>query len=592
MQKLNPMQNYRWNQINWRPLQLKLFKWQRQIYKASKLGDIRKVRRLQHLLIGSSCAKLIAVRRVTQDNKGKKTAGIDNVKSLTPVQRLALAKILKFPMEASPLRRVWIPKPGKSEKRPLGIPTIKDRCLQALLKLAIEPEWEAKFEPNSYGFRPGRKCHDAVNAIKNAVQKRAKYVLDADIAKCFDRINHDALLEKIGLKGKYRTQIKYWLKCGVLDAGVFQKTELGTPQGGVISPLLANIALHGMETAVKNCFPDIPVYWSSGVKVRPNRAPETLHIIRYADDFVILHDDLAVILRCREAIVEFLKGAGLELSAAKTRLTHTLQLNPATDLPQLGFDGKVGFNFLGFTIKQFKTRHKSAKNTLGEKLGFKTLIYPSKNSISKHQEELHELILAQGKALNQVALIKKLNAIIRGWSQYFGVSDASTMGILQKQDFLLYLKLRRWALRIKGTAGKAAKYWNRIGTNKWVFSNPEKTSVLLKHIQYARAIGSAEGYVKVRESYSPFDENQKYWSARLGTNPLFTARVTQLLKRQKGACNWCKLNFLESDVWEADHIIPRHQKGPDTLANLQLLHVHCHDVKTKRDNEFAKSEVP
>ncbi len=162
-------------------------------------------------------AKCLALRRVTQDNQGKKTAGVDGIKSLTPVQRLALVQSLKLSHKAKPTRRVWIPKPGTNEKRPLGIPTMADRALQALVKLALEPEWEAKFEPNSYGFRPGRSCHDAIGAIYIAVNQKAKYVLDADIAKCFDRISHKALLEKLNTFPTISRQIRAWLEAGVID---------------------------------------------------------------------------------------------------------------------------------------------------------------------------------------------------------------------------------------------------------------------------------------------------------------------------------------------------------------------------------------
>uniref|UniRef100_A0A1D9G4F8 Reverse transcriptase domain-containing protein n=1 Tax=Moorena producens (strain JHB) TaxID=1454205 RepID=A0A1D9G4F8_MOOP1 len=194
------------------------------------------VRKLQKTLMKSWTAKMIAVRRVTQENKGKKTAGIDGVKALTNKQRLALVANLEIPKKAQPTRRVWIPKPGGTEKRPLGIPTMYDRALQALAKQALEPEWEAKFEPNSYGFRPGRSCHDAIEAIFNSIRQRPKWVLDADIAKCFDKINHDALLHKLNTYPSLRRLIKSWLQAGVMDKGTFFPTNEGTPQGGVISP--------------------------------------------------------------------------------------------------------------------------------------------------------------------------------------------------------------------------------------------------------------------------------------------------------------------------------------------------------------------
>lgn len=225
-----------WRQINWRRLERRVFKLQKRIFKASQRGDVKAVKRLQKTLMRSWSAKCLAVRRVTQDNQGKKTAGVDGVKSLTPEQRLELVNNLTLSQKAKPTRRVWIPKPGSKEKRPLGIPTMTDRALQALVKQALEPEWEARFEPNSFGFRPGRSAHDAIEAIFKCISKKAKYVLDADISKCFDRINHEALLAKIKTFPTIRRQIKSWLKAGVLDGKTLFQTLEGTPQGGVISP--------------------------------------------------------------------------------------------------------------------------------------------------------------------------------------------------------------------------------------------------------------------------------------------------------------------------------------------------------------------
>ena len=251
-----------WRHTNWHKLEKRVFKLQKRIYRAEQRGDTKAVHRLQKTLMRSWSAKCLAVRRVTQDNRGKKTAGVDGIKSLTPVQRLAMVQILKLTHRAKPTRRVWIPKPGTKEKRPLGIPTMTDRALQALVKLALEPEWEAKFEPNSYGFRPGRSCHDAIGAIYLAVHQKAKYVLDADIAKCFDQINHDTLLEKLNTFPTISRQVRAWLKAGVIDwkayanrQKAYSPTNEGTPQGGVISPLLANIALHGMENRIAQAFP-------------------------------------------------------------------------------------------------------------------------------------------------------------------------------------------------------------------------------------------------------------------------------------------------------------------------------------------------
>ncbi len=306
-----------WKDINWRKAERLSFKLQKRIFQASERGDVKAVRKLQKTLIRSWYARLLAVRRVTQDNQGKNTAGVDGIKKLSPNKRLKLAKNLRITGIVHPTRRVLIPKPNSDEKRPLGIPTIHDRALQTLVKLALEPEWEARFEPNSYGFRPGRSCHDAIEAIFNSIRYKAKYVLDADIAKCFDRINHDTLLKKLNTFPKIRRVIKKWLKAGYLDnQGTLFPTTEGTPQGGTISPLLANIALHGMEERIMEYADTL-----KGGK-RDNR--KSLKLIRYADDFVILHEDMAIVQECQKVIEDWLKDMGLELKPSKTKITHTL----------------------------------------------------------------------------------------------------------------------------------------------------------------------------------------------------------------------------------------------------------------------------
>lgn len=565
--------------IDWVSAQSKVLKWQRAIYSASKLNEVKTVRKYQHVLLGSWEAKLLSVRRVTQDNKGRSTAGIDKIKSIPPGERLKLAASLVIPNPCSPLRRVWIPKPGKPEKRPLGIPTIKDRCAQALFKLALEPEWEAKFENNSYGFRPGRNCHDAIAAIRTFIQKRPKYVLDADIAKCFDRIDHDKLLDKIGMTGKYRRQLKGWLKSGVLDNEVFSDTEFGTPQGGVISPLLANIALHGMEEFCKDAIKDIPVYGSTGQLVRPHRRGDTLGFVRYADDFVLMHPDLNVITFVHSKLPEFLGQIGLELNPSKTRLTHTLEINEATKEACPGLNGGPGFNFLGFFIRQHKTIHLSALSVTKEVLGFRTLIIPSKEKKDAHQVKLHKIILQDGKGMSQDALIKKLNPVIRGWANYFGKSDANMMKNLGQMDYLTYLKIRQWTKRIYKTSGKGTAAFRRVGTNKWTFATA--TAALVKHIDYSQPLS---GYVKIKGEASPFDSDFDYWGKRLAKNNMFNNRVTNLLKIQSCKCKWCGAHFTYDDVMEVDHVIPIAKGGKDIYPNLQLLHRHCHDTKTSLDS--------
>src|SRR5215469_12443161 len=248
-----------WRDIPWPKAERNVHKLHKRIYRASQRGEVRKVHRLQRLLLSSWSAKCLAVRRVTQDNQGKKTPGVDGIAGLEPERRLDLVAHLDLDAKPQPIRRVRIPKPGTDEQRPLGIPTLSDRARQALVKLALEPEWEARFEPNSYGFRPGRSCQDAVVAIFQSIKQCPKYLLDADIAKCFDCIDHESLLRKLNTFPRLNRLIKGWLTAGVLDGNKLFPTEQGTPQGGVLSPLLANVALHGLEEMIRNAFPKTKV---------------------------------------------------------------------------------------------------------------------------------------------------------------------------------------------------------------------------------------------------------------------------------------------------------------------------------------------
>jgi RNA-directed DNA polymerase len=332
---------YKWDEINWRKLERSVFKLQKRIYQASKRGDWRRVKHLQKLLLSSKSAKLLAVRRVAQINKGKKTAGIDGVKSLSASKKLKLAENMNLAEKCKPVRRVWISKPWRPEKRPLGIPTMTDRAKQALVKLALEPEWEAKFEPNSYGFSPSRSCQDAMRAVYDAINKKMAYVLDADISGCFDNINHEALLKKLDTFPRLRKTIKGWLKSGVMDGEVFHRSRAGTPQGGVISPLLANIALHGLEYETKKTLSTQLISSlknSRQYKTDMKDVQSSIGIIRYADDFVIIHEDLRIIQKAKEFVRVWLKLIGLELSESKTRIAHTLK---SVD------GGKKGIRFSG-----------------------------------------------------------------------------------------------------------------------------------------------------------------------------------------------------------------------------------------------------
>ena len=570
MSKTSLKTTVEWKAIPWRKLERKVYKLQKRIYRASRRGDVKAVRRLQKTLMKSWSAKCLSVRRVTQDNQGKKTAGVDGKKTLTPKQRLALVAELSLGSKASPTRRVWIPKPGKDEKRPLGIPTMNDRALQALVKLALEPEWEARFEPNSYGFRPGRSCHDAIGQIFKAINAKAKYVLDADIAKCFDCIDHEALLKKLNTFPTICRQVRAWLKAGVMDGKQLFPTSEGTPQGGVISPLLANIALHGMENRIKQAFPE-------GTK--NGEYFSTPNFIRYADDFVILHKDLTVVTRCREIISEWLKSMGLELKPSKTRLTHTLERYEGND---------PGFDFLGFNIRQYKvSKYHSGKDTRGELLGFKPLIRPSTEKQTVHYNRVASIIDAH-KAAPQMALIGNLNPIIGGWANYY--STVVSKEAYTRLDSLIYQKLQAWAKRrhpIKSGKWVSNKYWHSIDGNNWVFATGEGKNLyqLLDH-----SATPIVRHVKVKGEASPYDGDLIYWSSRMGTHPEVPKRVATLLKRQKGKCTYCGLYFRESDVLEIDHITPKSLGGKDEYKNLQMLHRHCHDDKTANDNRTLKTD--
>ena len=567
-------QTVEWNQTDWRKLERRVYKLQTRIYRASNRGDLKAIRRLQKTLMRSWSGRMLAVRRVTQDNQGKKTAGVDGVKKLSPVQRLAMVKTLELKGKSKPTRRVWIDKPGTDEKRPLGIPTMYDRATQALVKLALEPEWEARFEPNSYGFRPGRSCHDAIEAIFGAIKQKAKYVLDADIAKCFDRINHRELLKKLNTFPILKRQINSWLKSGVMDGKQLFPTSEGTPQGGVISPLLANIALHGMEERIKQAFPRKKVGKNKNGSQKNSIVP---CLIRYADDFVILHEDLTVVQRCKEIISEWLNGMGLELKPSKTRLAHTLYEHDGQD---------AGFNFLGFNVRQYPVgKYNTGCNGYGEPLGFKTLIKPNKEKVKVHYNRIAEVI-EQHNAAPQAALIDQLNPIIRGWTNYYStVVSKEVFSALDKDG---YRKLKSWAQhRHPNKSGHwvADKYWQIIGGNNWEFATRQEGKNPLRLIKHSET--SIVRHAKVKGDASPYDGNLVYWSSRMGKNPEVPKVVAILLKRQNGKCTHCELYFTEESVIEVDHFMPKSKGGKNSYDNLQLLHRHCHDEKTTNDGSLG-----
>ena len=377
-----------WTSIDWHQAERQVRNLRQRIFRATQREDWKTVHSLQKLMLRSYANRKISVRRVTQVNKGRNTPGVDKLVLKTPAARGRMVDVLgNFSLwQAQPARRVYIPK-ASGKLRPLGIPVIIDRCLQMMVKNALEPSWEARFEGCSYGFRPGRDGHDAIEKIFRLARphKRKKWVLDADIRGAFDNIDHDYLLETIG-PAPARELIKQWLKAGYVDQGTFHPTEAGTPQGGVISPLLANIALHGMEAAL-------------GVKHRRGQIVGSRALVRYADDFCVFCESREDAEAARDCLEAWLKVRGLEFSSEKTRIVHLTE----------------GIDFLGFHIRLYPVST--------TKTGWKLLTTPSKKSIQKHRDQMKEEWQAvRGWSIRKV--LWKLNPIIRGWANYFRTGTA------------------------------------------------------------------------------------------------------------------------------------------------------------------------
>jgi RNA-directed DNA polymerase len=370
----------------------------------------------------------------------------------------------------------------------------------------------------------------------------------------FDRINHKKLLDKLNTFPKLHRQIKAWLKSGVVMDDKLFPTNEGTPQGGCISPLLALIALHGLETAIRNCV-------SQGKKEQ-----QKLNVVLYADDFVVLHQSLDVIQKCKAAAEKWLKEMSLELKPSKTRISHTL----------VPYEGNIGFDFLGFNIRQYPVgKHQSGCKSTGEKLGFKTIIKPSKEKISLHLKSISNTINSH-KTAPQAVLIYKLKPKIRGWCNYYSAVESNR--IFSYCDHILSSQLRAWARYRTGNFSFKTlnKYWHYI-EDRLTFST-ESGIRLTAHSEIP-----IKRHVKVRGDKSYFDGDVLYWSTRKGTHPDLPNRVAMLLKKYKGRCPECGLMFAGDDLIEADHTIPKKDGGKDKFDNLQPLHRHCHDVKTARD---------
>ena len=569
--------NRAWKEINWTLVHKRLSRQQRRIYKASMEGNRAKVHALQRRVIGSLDAKLMAIRRVTTENKGRNTAGVDKQKAISNDMKMKLASKLNLDGKANAIRRTYIPKPGKNNVRPLGIPTIEDRAKQMLVKIALEPEWEAVFEPNSYGFRPGRSCHDAVVSLFLSLRGKSRFVLDADIEKCFDRINHKKLLTKLDTFGQMENQIKAWLKADIMVGysdkpdEIFQALE-GTPQGGVISPLLANIALHGLENHIKEWYArDWYPFTGLSKKVPIRDRKSAIGFSRYADDFVITTPRLSDIKQIEKQVEIWLsEEAGLTLSKAKIRIVNSTE----------------GFEFLGFQFISLKT------DVSGQ---YKIKIHPSKTSKQRLMNKTRKII-QQNRSASSYHLINLLSSRIIGWANYFRFCESHLD--FAKLDYTIYQQVRAWVFRRKSKglrartkikekyfpSGQTYVFRGKKYSNNWILAGEtivkgEKKRNFLPKMTW---VGSGQD-IKIKGNASPYDGNHLYWATRTEKYSGYSHRISKLIKRQYGQCAICGDQFTPMDVIEADHIVSRSKGGSDKLSNLQALHKHCHIQKSHLD---------
>ena len=580
-----------WVDIDWRLVEVRIKTLQDRIYIASKLGKMKRMHFLQNILLNSLDAKLLATRKVTTESKGRKTPGLDNELISTPTAKMDLVRELKIDGIAAPIRRVWIPKPGKTEKRPLGIPIIRDRAKQKLVLMALEPEWEAKFEPSSYGFRPGRSCHDAVEKIFLSLRNHkgrsgkpeCKFILDADLKGCFDNIDHDYLLKSLNTVPRIEKQVRAWLKAGIFEGltlatslyGDIRENEMGTPQGGVISPFLANVALHGMENFLKSWIKTQtwPVPPGREDRLWTRNKISSITIVRYADDFIVTHLDKTVIENAKLALENwFASTSKLTFNSTKTRII------PATE----------GFEFLGFSFINIVRQGQ-----------FRIKIYPSKKKQLSVINKIGD-VCQKSKSVSAYDLISTLRPIILGWANYFRYAECKV--IFQKLDYAMFGILRSWVFRrdrrnnrqeIKERyfpSGKVYTYDKRLYKDNWILVGKKrekdgevKTNYLIRFSWVASI-----KHVLVAGTNSVYDKKLSvYWSKRTLQYGGLSLRERTLLKTQKGVCSYCQALIENSEV-EVDHIIPKAKGGKDHYNNLQLLHRMCHVEKTRKERSFNK----
>ena len=505
-----------WGAVDWRACEGDVRRLRQRIFKAAREGDWPKVRSLQKLMLRSRSNTLVSVRQVTQRNAGRKTAGIDGEVALTPEARAGVAVRVhqsRSSWRPRAVRRVHIPKAANPAKlRPLGIPVITDRCHQARVRNALEPEWEARFEPRSYGFRPGRGCQDAIAAIYNVCKgpwSKRTWVLDADLAAAFDRINHDHLLAAIA-SFPAREMIRGWLKAGVSEAGKgFAPTEEGTPQGGVISPVLLNVALHGLEEAAGAGY--IPF----GKLAGDTKAGSPV-LIRYADDMVALCHSQQQAAQVKAQLAAWLAPRGLAFNEDKTRIAHLSE----------------GFDFLGFNVRRYNNR--------------KLLIKPSTAAIRRLRERLaSEMRTLRGG--NAMAVIATLNPVIRGWAAYYrGVVSSKVFRTLDEYMWILTCKWATWRHHNKSKYWIVGRYFgkfNKFRNDRWVFGDRDSGACLVKFSWTA-----IERHVPVKGTASPDDPAlTRYWATRRRTRLPLDNYTLRLLTRQAGCCPICGDHLLTPD---------------------------------------------
>jgi RNA-directed DNA polymerase len=536
-----------WYAIEWPTIQRNVRRLQVRIAQATKVGRWGKVRALQRLLTHSYSGKVLAVRRVTE-NQGKKTPGVDRVIWDTPEKKMqAVHELKRWGYQPQPLRRVYIPKSDGVTMRPLGIPTMKDRAQQALYLLALDPAVETTADHNSYGFRQQRSCADAIGQCFNTLSKdNPQWILEGDIKSCFDRISHDWLLAHVPMD---RAIVRKWLKAGYLDKHVLHETSEGTPQGGIISPALANCALDGLERSLKEKFPTSRPLPSLGGK------SPCVNLIRYADDFIITGRTKELLEgEVKPHVEQFLHERGLELSPTKTVITHV----------------KQGFDFLGQNVRKYPNG--------------KLLIKPSKKNVKAFLDGIRKTIKA-ALGMSAADLIDWLNPKIRGWANYH--RHVVSKRVFHRVDHAIFISLWQWARRRhqqKSPGWLKRKYFERQGHNNWRFfgescdneGKPRKVHLLLA------SRTPIQRHVKVKSEANPYDPAyETYFEKREAGHMAATFRGTQTLrflwKFQRGLCPVCSLRITRITGWRLHHCVPRAMGGSTSAENRVLLHPECHD---------------